>query len=76
MGVGSAIGSYSLGWVGFVSGAKSQTPEVAAGVLRMYTGMPILTFILILIGVGLIFNLNDSKTDKMYQTLKERRASL
>jgi len=74
MGIGSAIGSYSLGWVGFVAGAKSQTPEVAAGVLKMYTGMPIITFVLIIIGVGLIFNLNQDKTDKMYQTLEARRA--
>ncbi|MFK4996890.1 MFS transporter [Bacillus sp. N9] len=75
MGVGSAIGSYALGWVGFVSGAKSQSPEVAQGVLKIYTAMPIITFILILIGVGLIFNLNKDRTDEMYVTLKKRRVS-
>ncbi|MBS4207993.1 glycoside-pentoside-hexuronide (GPH):cation symporter [Bacillus sp. FJAT-50079] len=75
MGIGSAIGSYALGWVGFVSGAKSQSSEVAQGVLKMYTGMPIITFILILIGVGLIFNLNKDKTEEMYVTLKGRRVS-
>ncbi|WP_082295105.1 MFS transporter [Sporosarcina ureilytica] len=74
MGIGAALGSYSLGWVGFVSGAKSQSAEVAAGVLKMYTGMPIITFVLILIGIGLIFNLNDTKTKAMYETLEERRA--
>lgn len=73
MGVGAAIGSYSLGWVGFVSGASSQSKEVAEGVLKMYTGMPIITFLLILIGVGLIFNLNTEKTQAMYKTLEERR---
>lgn len=75
MGIGSAIGSYALGWVGFVSGAKSQTPEVAAGILKMYTGMPIITFALIFIGVALIFNLNKNRTDEMYQTLETRRAA-
>lgn len=75
MGLGSAIGSYALGWVGFVSGAKSQSPAVAEGVAKMYTGMPVLAFIIILIGVGLIYNLNAKRTDEMYAALKERRAS-
>jgi GPH family glycoside/pentoside/hexuronide:cation symporter len=74
MGLGAAIGSYALGWVGFESGAKSQSPEVAEGVLKMYTGMPIVAFILIIIGVGLIFNLNAKRTNEMYAVLKERRA--
>ncbi|OCA84059.1 sugar transporter [Bacillus sp. FJAT-27225] len=75
MGVGAALGSYALGWVGFVSGAKTQTQEVATGVLKMYTAMPIAAFVLILIGVGLIFHLNTERTNEMYAILKERRAS-
>ncbi|OMF37681.1 MFS transporter [Paenibacillus sp. FSL H8-0548] len=75
MGLGAAIGSYALGWVGFVSGAKSQSPEVAEGVLKMYTGMPILAFVIILIGVGLIYNLNTKRTNEMYAALKEMRAA-
>ena len=75
MGVGAAFGSYALGWVGFVSGAKSQTQEVAAGVLKMYTALPIAAFILILIGVGLIFHLNTKRTNEMYAALKESRAA-
>jgi len=73
MGLGSAIGSFALGWVGFVSGAKSQSAEVAQGVLKMYTGMPIVAFIIILIGVALIYNLNAQKTSEMYAALKARR---
>ena len=75
MGIGSALGSYSLGWVGFVAGEKSQSADVAEGVLKMYTGMPIVAFILIVIGVGLIFNLNKDRTNQMYQSLEARRAS-
>ena len=75
MGLGAAFGSYALGWVGFVSGAKSQTQEVAAGVLKMYTGLPVAAFILILVGVGLIYHLNGKRTDEMHATLKERRAA-
>jgi len=76
MGLGSAIGSYALGWVGFVAGAKSQTAEVAQGVLKMYTGMPIVAFLLIIIGVAFIYNLNSKKTNEMYTALKERRATV
>lgn len=75
MGLGSALGSYALGWVGFVSGAASQSAEVADGVLKMYTAMPILAFIIILVGTGLIYNLNATKTNEMYATLKVRRAN-
>jgi len=75
MGVGSALGSYALGWVGFVSGAKSQTPEVAQSVLKLYTGLPILAFLIMLIGVAVIYNLNAKRTNEMYARLKERRAS-
>jgi glycoside/pentoside/hexuronide:cation symporter, GPH family len=75
MGVGSALGSYALGWVGFVSGAKSQTAEVAQGVLKLYTGMPVVAFLLMVIGVGLIYNLNAKRTNEMYAALKVRRAA-
>jgi GPH family glycoside/pentoside/hexuronide:cation symporter len=73
MGVGSAIGSYALGWVGFVSGASTQTPEVAKSILKLYTGLPIIAFALILIGIALIFNLNKKKTDEMYTQLEKNR---
>ncbi|MBT2699883.1 MFS transporter [Bacillus sp. ISL-40] len=75
MGLGSAIGSYALGWVGFVAGAKSQSPAVAEGVLKMYTGMPIIAFVIMIIGVALIYNLNSKRTNEMYAALKLRRAS-
>ncbi|MCM3633423.1 MULTISPECIES: MFS transporter [Paenibacillus] len=75
MGLGAAVGSYSLGWVGFVSGAKSQTQEVAEGILKMFTALPVFAFVLILIGVGLIYNLNAKKTNEMYAALKNSRAS-
>ena len=72
--IGSAIGSYALGWVGFVSGAASQTREVAEGILKLYTGLPIIAFLLMLIGVGIIFHLDKQKTSDMYEKLEEKRA--
>lgn len=75
MGIAAAIGSYSLGWAGFVSGAKQQTDEVAANILELYTALPIIAFLVVLIGIGLIYNLSNKKTEEMYATLKERRSS-
>ena len=73
MGVGAAIGSYALGWAGFVTGAKQQTDEVTQNILELYTALPIIAFAVVLIGVGLIYNLNNKKTEEMYATLNERR---
>ncbi len=73
MGVGSAIGSYALGWVGFVSGADSQTEQVATNMYRLYTGIPVIAFMLIIIGVGAIYHLNRQRTDNMYAELEAKR---
>ncbi len=75
MGFGSAVGSFALGWAGFVSGAKSQTAEVAANITTLYIFIPAFAFVLMLVGVGLIFNLNNKRPSEMYQTLEERRTS-
>ena len=75
MGFGAAITSYGLGLAGFISGAQSQTVAVAENIVRIYVLVPIIAFVFILIGVGLIYNLNRKKTDEMYKELEVRRAS-
>ncbi|WP_307329295.1 MFS transporter [Evansella vedderi] len=65
MGIGSAIGAYALGWVGFVSGAASQTPQVAENIYRLFTGLPIVAFLLMVIGTGVIYHLNQQRTNEM-----------
>lgn len=75
MGIGSALGSFALGWVGFKAGAKVQVPEVGIGVLKMYTVLPFIAFVLMLVGIGLIYNLNRNKTAEMYKALEERRTA-
>ena len=75
MGIGSALGSYSLGWVGYATGSASQSQQVAEGVLRMYNGLPIIAFALMLIGLLFIFNLNGKNTNAMYEELELRRKS-
>ena len=75
MGFGAALTSYGLGWAGFVSGANTQTVEVAENIVRIYTLVPIIAFVFILIGVGLIFNLSNKKADEMYKALEARRTA-
>ncbi|MDR7080310.1 GPH family glycoside/pentoside/hexuronide:cation symporter [Neobacillus niacini] len=75
MGFGAAVGSFALGWAGFVSGASSQSAEVAANVTKLYVLVPVVAFVFMLVGVGLIYNLNNKKTAEMYKTLEVRRAS-
>ena len=46
MGVGASIGSYAMGWAGFVTGAKQQTDEVTQNIVELYTALPIIAFVL------------------------------
>ncbi|MCH1960102.1 MFS transporter [Romboutsia hominis] len=69
----STVASYALGLIGYVAGASSQPVGVAENIRYLSTGIIVVTCILELIGIGLIFNLNNKKTQQMYSELKERR---
>ncbi|MFR5602065.1 MAG: MFS transporter [Lachnospiraceae bacterium] len=71
----STIASFSLGAIGYVSGVGVvQTPEVVSGIRILVCAIPVVTAILEVIGIGLIFDLDKEKTDKMYADLAARRA--
>lgn len=69
----SSIASYGLGIMGFVSGAASQTPEVAENIRTLFTGMPVIGSLIALIGIAFIYNLTGPKTEEMYAELERRR---
>ena len=76
--IGSTIASsglaFSLGLVGYVSGENVvQTTEAVKGIYYICNAIPTLCYGLILIGIGLIFNLNKKKTDLMYAEMAARR---
>ena len=76
--IGSTIASsglaFSLGLVGYVSGENVvQTPEAIRGIYYICNGIPTICYALILIGIGLIFNLDKKKTDQMYAEMAARR---
>ena len=76
--IGSTIASsglaFSLGLVGYVSGENVvQTAEAVKGIYYVCNAIPTLCYALILIGIGLIFNLDKKKTDQMYAEMAAKR---
>jgi len=76
--IGSTIASsglaFSLGLVGYVSGENVvQTAEAVKGIYYVCNAIPTICYALILIGIGLIFNLDKKKTDQMYAEMAAKR---
>ena len=78
--IGSTIASTGiaagLGMVGYVSGENVvQTAEAVKGIYYLCNAIPTICYALILIGIGLIFNLDKKKTDQMYAEMAQRRGA-
>ena len=76
--IGSTIASsglaFFLGMVGYVSGENVvQTAEAVKGIYYVCNAIPTICYALILVGIGLIFNLNKAKTDLMYAEMAAKR---
>ena len=76
--IGSTIASaglaYSLGLVGYVSGENVvQTVQAVKGIYYICNAIPTICYGLILVGIGLIFNLDKKKTDQMYEEMAAKR---
>lgn len=76
--IGSTIASTGiaagLGMVGYVSGENVvQTAEAVKGIYYLCNAIPTLCYALILVGIGLIFNLDKKKTDQMYAEMAAKR---
>lgn len=68
----SAFASYSLGFIGYVSGVASQTPEVASRIRYLVTAVPLIANILICVGLGVIYNLKKEDSAKIHEELMQR----
>lgn len=63
-----------LSFIGYVSGSNVVQSEAAVtGIYYLCNLVPVLTFALELIGIGLIFNLDLKTTNQMYEELSRRR---
>lgn len=70
--VASTVASFGLGAIGFISGIESQTQQVSENIRYLFLAMPLIAGALLLIGMGLVYNLNNEKTQEMYDKLKQR----
>lgn len=78
--IGSTIASTgaasALAAIGYVSGVGAvQSAATINNIYYLVNAVPVITCILELIGIGLIFKLNQKKTAEMYAALAERRNS-
>ena len=78
--IGSTIASTgaasALAAIGYVSGAGAvQAAATVNNIYYLVNAVPVITCILELIGIGLIFNLDQKATETMYAELAERRAN-
>lgn len=78
--VGSTIASTgvsaALAAIGYISGiGVVQSAATVNNIYYLVNVVPVLTCILELVGIGLIFNLNNKKTEQMYAELEERRTA-
>lgn len=73
--IASAVAAFGLDAVGFQSGLNIvQSTETVKNIRVLVCLIPVLTCVFQIVGVGLIFNLNEEKTQKMYAELSRRRA--
>lgn len=73
--IASAISAYALGWVGYVSGVQQQSQEVANNIRSLATLIPLVTAILMIIGIGLVYNLTKEDSEKITAELSARHAA-
>ena len=77
--IGSTIASTgvaaALGLIGYVAGTDVvQSASTINGIYYLVNMVPVITCILELVGIGLIFNLDQKTTERMYKEMAEARA--
>lgn len=78
--IGSTIASTgaasALAAIGYISGTNvMQSAATISNIYYLVNAVPVITCVLELIGIGLIFNLDQKKTEQMYADLAARRAA-
>ena len=72
--IASTLAASSLAAIGYVSGLNVvQSAETVNGIYYLVNAVPAISCVLELIGIGLIFNLDQKKTDQMYAELADQR---
>ena len=64
-----AFASYSLGFVGYISGTESQTAQVAVQIRYPVTAVPVIANLPVLIGPGIVYNLKKGEMEKIHEDI-------
>ena len=72
--IASALGGWSLGWIGYVEGSLSgQTEAVRNGIYNIATLVPMLLYIAVGVCLFVVYPLSKKKVNENTAILKERR---
>ncbi|MDR2569912.1 MAG: glycoside-pentoside-hexuronide (GPH):cation symporter [Oscillospiraceae bacterium] len=63
--IASTVGSFVLGFIGFNEAFSVQTTEVAQNIRTFYAAIPLVSNILIIIGLGVIYNMKNVSTQSV-----------
>ena len=76
--IGTAVASSTvaamLPLIGFVSGASEQAAAFGPNVRMLAVGLPVLSCLVELLGVGIIYNISPAQSEEIRKTLEVRRA--
>lgn len=67
------IGGFALSFIGYQSGATAQTQEVANGIMKLVTGIPLVGYIIGFLSLIFIYDLTKEKLAEVQEELKKRR---
>lgn len=71
----STLCSYALGWIGYDQALTTQTTEIAGRIRYLYTAIPLTGGILLVVGLGLIYNLSKEDTENISNELIKRHTA-
>ena len=72
--IASALGGWSLGWIGYVEGSLAgQTEAVRNGIYSIATLVPMLLYLAVGVGLFVIYPLSKKKVSENTAILKARR---
>ncbi len=74
--IASALGGWSLAWIGYVEGAEMQTQAVNSGIYNIATAVPAILYIIVGVMLAFVYTLNKKKVLENVEILKERRNQL
>ena len=69
----SSITSWAIGAIGFVKGASVQPESFGPNVRILMLVLPMIGALIVLVGIGLIYNLNQKKAQEVHAELESRR---